>query len=68
MDLFDLSSAQKMLLFSEIENPQNDFSNYWILNENSFPKFLANAKENLSIEEVRSISNQVTEWIKVSVD
>ena len=24
MDLFNLSSAQKMLLFSEIENPQND--------------------------------------------
>ena len=24
MDLFNLSSAQKMLLFSEIENPHND--------------------------------------------
>ena len=24
MDLFDLSSSQKMLLFSEINNPHND--------------------------------------------
>ena len=63
-------SIQKVAIIigAFIENPQNDFSNYWILNENSFPKFFANAKENLSIEKVRSISNHVTEWIKVSVD
>lgn len=51
-----------------IENPQSDFSKYWILNENSFPKFFENTKETLSIEEVRSIASQVTEWLKVSVD
>ncbi|MBR3070388.1 nuclease-related domain-containing protein [Fibrobacter sp.] len=51
-----------------IENPARDFSRYWILNESGFPKFFSNAKESLSIDEVRSIANQVTEWLKVSVD
>ena len=57
-----------IIIGAYIENPSGDFSKYWILNENSFPKFFANVKETLSIEEVRSISTQVTEWLKVSVD
>ena len=51
-----------------IENPGKDFSKYWILNENSFPKFFENSKVVLTIEEVRSLAMQVTEWLKVSVD
>ena len=57
-----------IIIGAYIENPQKDFSNYWILNENSFQKFFANAKDCLTIDEVRSIANQITEWIKVSVD
>ena len=57
-----------IIIGAYIDNPQNEFSNYWILNENSFPKFFANAKDCLTIDEVRSIANQITEWIKVSVD
>ena len=30
--------------------------------------FASQKKETLSIEEVRSVANQVTEWLKVSVD
>jgi len=51
-----------------IENSQKDFSKYWILNEKGFPKFFENAKDVLTIDEVRSVSTQVTEWLKVSVD
>lgn len=57
-----------IIIGAYIDNPQNEFSNYWILNENSFPKFFVNAKDCLTIDEVRSIANQITEWIKVSVD
>lgn len=57
-----------IIIGAYIENPQNEFSNYWILNENSFPKFFKNTKDSLTIDEVRSIANQITEWIKVSVD
>ena len=57
-----------IIIGAYIENPARDFSKYWILNESGFPKFFANAKETLSIDEVRSIANQVTEWLKVSVD
>lgn len=57
-----------IIIGAYIENPSNDFSKYWILNENSFPKFFSSVKETLSIEEVRSISTQVTEWLKISVD
>ena len=57
-----------VIIGAYIENPAEDFSKYWILNENSFPKFFNKAKEKISIEEVRSIANQVTEWLKVSVD
>lgn len=57
-----------IIIGAYIENPAEDFSKYWILNENSFPKFFAKAKEKISIEEVRSIATQVTEWLKVSID
>ena len=57
-----------IIIGAYIENPQNEFSNYWILNENSFPKFFQNTKDGLTIDEVRSIAIQITEWIKVSVD
>lgn len=57
-----------IIIGAYIDNPQSDFSNYWILNENSFPKFFNNSKEVLSIDEVRLISTQLTEWLKVSVD
>lgn len=57
-----------IIIGAYIENPAKDFSKYWILNETGFPKFFMNAKESLSIDEVRSIANQVTEWLKVSVD
>lgn len=57
-----------IIIGAYIENPARDFSKYWILNESGFPKFFSNAKEILSIDEVRSIANQVTEWLKVSVD
>jgi len=57
-----------VIIGAYIDNPAKDFSKYWILNESSFPKFFTNAKEIISIDEVRSIANQVTEWLKVSVD
>ena len=57
-----------VIIGAYIENPTRDFSKYWILNESGFPKFFEKTKESLSIDEVRSIANQVTEWLKVSVD
>ena len=57
-----------IIIGAYIENPARDFSKYWILNESGFLKFFEKNKESLSIEEVRSIANQVTEWLKVSVD
>ena len=57
-----------VIIGAYIDNPARDFSKYWILNESSFPKFFTNANETLSIDEVRSIATQVTEWLKVSVD
>ena len=57
-----------IIIGAYIENPARDFSKYWILNESGFAKFFEKTKESLSIEEVRSIANQVTEWLKVSVD
>ena len=57
-----------IIIGAYIDNPARDFSKYWILNESGFPKFFEKTKESLSIEEVRSIANQVTEWLKVSVD
>lgn len=57
-----------LIVGSYVENPDNDFSEFWILNEKSFETFFEKTKEVIPALEVRSIADQIRKSFQVSID
>lgn len=57
-----------IIIGSFIENPDNDFNEYWILNEKGFCTFFENRTEVLDPLLVRSIADQLRKSLQVAID
>lgn len=57
-----------IIIGSYIENPDKDFSEYWILNEKGFCTFFENSDEILEPLLVRSIADQLRKSLQVAID
>lgn len=57
-----------LIVGSYVDNPDSDFSEFWILNEKSFSTFFEKTKEDLPILEVKSIVDQIRKSFQKAID